>query len=390
MVGVISFLAAHINAAAIMVVGIYLSTFLYGRFFCGWLCHLRGLIEFSDWVMQKLGVKNYNKIRDKNVLLNTRYRWYFRVLTLLILLAPIFTFYAKGNFHINLNPETMPPLTDLPGSDGKLFNESFPINMNIGWAVGDFFIALSCTLFILLSISFLMNYHFGQGAFCRILCPYAVPFVPLLNVSPWQKKITRVDDCKGCRKCSENCPQGIDVSREIHHFAGKVINRECIKCYRCIDSCVTDVLVDTRKQAVAQIMERKAHKEYKLHPWPNGQRHLQIFQPLPIWIEVLTIFVAIIIGTISSMLGGFWFYVGAIFSFVFTRKAYMVGKETDYSISTQSEVIDLEVFLSGSKQDTIFKLNKRKDQMRRKLLKEEESYKDLSEQVGLDNRNRYE
>ncbi len=109
MVGVISFLAAHINAAAIMVVGIYLSTFLYGRFFCGWLCHLRGFIEFSDWVMQKLGVKNYNKIRDKNILLNTRYRWCFRVITLLILLTPIFVFYAKASFHLDLNPEPMPP-----------------------------------------------------------------------------------------------------------------------------------------------------------------------------------------------------------------------------------------------------------------------------------------
>ncbi len=270
--------------------------------------------------MLRLGVKNHKKMRDKNILLNTRYRWYFRVLALLVLLTPIFFFYAQGHFHLNLNPEPLPPLADLPGFGGKLFIERSPVNMDIRWAVGDFFLALGSTLFILFTISFLMNYHFGQGAFCRIACPYAVPFVPLMNVSPWQKKITRVGDCKGCRKCSENCPQGIDVSREIYHFNGKVINRECIKCHRCIDSCVTDVLADTRKQAVAQVSERKAHKEYERHPWQNGQRHLQIFQPLPIWIDVLSIIVAFITGTISSMLGGFWFYVGAIFGFVFTRK----------------------------------------------------------------------
>lgn len=292
--------------------------------------------------MLRLGVKNYKKIRDKNVLLNTRYRWYFRVLTLLILLTPIFFFYAQGNFHLDLNPEPLPPLSDLPGFSGKLFIERSPINVDIGWAVGDFFIALGFTLFIFFSISFLMNYHFGQGAFCRILCPYAVPFAPLMNVSPWQKKITRVGDCKGCRKCSNNCPQGIDVSREIYHFDGKVINRECIKCHRCIDSCVTDVLADTRKQAVAQVTERKAHKEYKLHPWQNGQRHLQIFQPLPIWIDVLSIFVAFIAGTTSSMLGGFWFYVGAIFGFVFTRKVALALLTPRNVIRRPSESSDLQ------------------------------------------------
>ena len=120
MMGVDSLLAGHLNAAAIMIIIILSSIPLYGRAFCGWTCHLRGAIEFSDWVLRKLNIYSYQK---------------------------------------------------------------------------------------------------------------------LMNLSPYQKKITRISDCTGCRACSNKCPQGIDVSREIYYFDGKVINKECIKCYNCVDTC---------------------------------------------------------------------------------------------------------------------------------------------------------
>ena len=240
MMGVPSLLAFHINAAAIMVMLIILSVFFYGRAFCGWACHLRGAIEFSDWVMRKLKISGCQTIREKNTLLNTRFRWSFRIVVFFPLLLPVLFYWIRRERNFYFNIQTPSPLADLPGYNNLLFSENAPFNMSFaanGLNALDFIIPFFAAIFIVFTMSFVINYFYGQGAFCRIMCPYVVILAPFTNLSPWQKKITRTSDCKGCRACSNNCPQGIDVSREIYHHHGKVINNECIKCYNCIDRC---------------------------------------------------------------------------------------------------------------------------------------------------------
>ena len=318
MLGVLSLLAGRINAAAVMVFLIVVSMFLYGRFFCGWFCHLRGSIELADWVMRKLGIERYKRLRDKNVLMNTKFRWSFRIISILILVLPVVFHWTGENFHLDFSPEPIAPMADLPGYQDQLFAESAPLNMDISFMPGDFLIALSAAFFILFVISFVFNFYYGQGAFCRVLCPYAAIFAGLVNLSPWQKKITRVGDCTGCRKCSQNCPQGIDVSREIHHYAGKVTNRECIKCYRCIDSCEHDVLMDSRGPALPQLTPRK---EYVRRPWSQPEKHVQVLEDLPRGVDMASVVVGVTCGAFASALGGFWFYVGAIVGFISFRRA---------------------------------------------------------------------
>src|SRR4030067_1392151 len=167
MLGVLSLAAGSINAAAIMVFLILLSIPLYGRFFCGWFCHLRGAIELGDGVIRKVGLSHYKKLRDKNVLLNTNFIWLFRFVTMLSLLLPVFAFYISGKFHLNLNPEPLPPMADLPGYMNKLFAEKAIINMALNLSMGHFIIALCAVFFILFVIGFVMNYFYGQGAFWR-------------------------------------------------------------------------------------------------------------------------------------------------------------------------------------------------------------------------------
>ncbi len=53
MMGVPSLAKGTINAAAIMVILILGSILIWGRGFCGWVCHMRGAIEFADWILRK-------------------------------------------------------------------------------------------------------------------------------------------------------------------------------------------------------------------------------------------------------------------------------------------------------------------------------------------------
>ncbi len=334
MMGVPSLAKGTINAAAIMVLLILGSIFIFGRGFCGWVCHMRGAIEFADWILKKLKIRRYLELTQKNTLINTPHRWLLRVGALFVLLLPVIILIHNVGFQSRVNVMSPPPLADLPGYQGKAFAESAPFNISIQPTWHDAMLAFGMAVFIQFTMSIVLNLRYGHGAFCRILCPYAPMMTPLMNISPVQSKITRVAQCTGCRDCSNACPQGIDVSREIFHFDGKVINRECIKCYHCIDACDDGVLKDTSAPAVPQTDRLKP---YEKRPWQQevvrkdglltNAKHMQLYEPLGPVADFSSILVAMIGGGITSRFGGFWFYPGAIVSFIVFRQICLLAKK---------------------------------------------------------------
>lgn len=336
MTGIPSLLVGHINVAAVMVILIYGSAFFYGRGFCGWICHMRGVVEFSDWLLRKLGVPSYQALTKNNTLINTRFAWLFRIGAIYILLVGVVVYWFSNKYNFYIDMKSPVPMADLPGHNNLLFSEKSPINLSLnvgGFSFLDFMCGLSAIAFIWFMMGVVLNYFYGQGAFCRILCPYAVLFAPFMNLNPFQKKITRVADCTGCRKCSNNCPQGIDVSREIYHYGGKVINRECIKCYNCLDACAHGVLEDTGIAATPQGIPRK---EYENIPWLSETRHLQITEgeigPVA---DFFSLLFALFTGALLSKMGGYWFFVGAILGFILFRKAasFFSGENVDKKLT---------------------------------------------------------
>src|SRR5690348_2858631 len=103
MMGVPSLANGTINAASIMVLLILGSIFFYGRGFCGWVCHMRGAIEFADWILRKLKVRQYLKLREKNVLVNTPHRWLLRIGAFFVLLLPVIILIHNVGFSPKVN-----------------------------------------------------------------------------------------------------------------------------------------------------------------------------------------------------------------------------------------------------------------------------------------------
>src|SRR4030095_13249095 len=101
MMGVPSLANGTINAASIMVLLILGSIFFYGRGFCGWVCHMRGAIEFADWILRKLKVRQYLNLREKNVLVNTPHRWLLRIGAFFVLLLPVIILIHNVGFSPN-------------------------------------------------------------------------------------------------------------------------------------------------------------------------------------------------------------------------------------------------------------------------------------------------
>ena len=46
-----------LNAGSIMVIFAFFSTLIFGRFFCGWLCHFGAIQELAWWMFSKMGIK---------------------------------------------------------------------------------------------------------------------------------------------------------------------------------------------------------------------------------------------------------------------------------------------------------------------------------------------
>jgi ferredoxin len=261
-------------------------------------------------------------------------------------MMPVAFYLKRHPFSLSFDMNAPPPWTDLPGDGGLLFNAQAPFNVALSPALADISLAIAMTLAIIFVMTFVFSFFYGQGAFCRILCPYAFMLAALSNLNPFQRRITRVSECTGCRKCSSNCPQGIDVSREIHHFNGKVRSRECIKCFTCVSACEHGVLKDTAAPAVPQL---KPRAEYERRPWANEFGNVQSVEPItPVW-DFASIIFALVCGAVVSRMGGFWFYVGAIAGFLAMRLALrLIGQRSKPGLAQKNTGVPVTVELKRS------------------------------------------
>lgn len=101
------------------------------------------------------------------------------------MLLPVIILLHNVGFTPKVNVMAPAPIADLPGYEGKAFAKNtafFNFDINPTW--NDYLLAFGLAVFIQFTMSIVMNLRYGQGAFCRILCPYAPMMVPLMNISP--------------------------------------------------------------------------------------------------------------------------------------------------------------------------------------------------------------
>ena len=134
-----------LNAGSIMVIFAFFSTLIFGRFFCGWLCHFGAVQEFAWWIFDKIGIK------PKTI--NSR------LLTFLPLFV-LFNFYIIPNFSKAIGSD----------SDWQLsLNLSYPEV----WRFLPGFVIGSLTFIV---DGFLIVYFLGRKGFCRFVCPWGAFF----------------------------------------------------------------------------------------------------------------------------------------------------------------------------------------------------------------------
>jgi len=169
-----------ISVAGLMVTLIL--AFVFGRFFCGYLCPAGAVQEIAYIVPVKK-----TRIHQKNIFMIIRATF----LILFLMLAYAFSFSLLALFGIR-----------------------------------DFFYLVpTLGAFVFLVIVFISTTFYRP--FCRLFCPAGL----LFSLAGWNGilKIRRTDACRNCKKCERSCPA--DVAGQGDPKA------ECYLCGRCLESC---------------------------------------------------------------------------------------------------------------------------------------------------------
>jgi tetratricopeptide (TPR) repeat protein len=197
-----------VNAGLIFFAATILLTALFGRFFCGWGCHLVALQDLSRSLLLKVGIRP-RPLRS-------------RLLALVPLIAFVYMFLWPLAYRLWIGESLGPTRSELFTAT---FWETFP-----GWVLA------LVTFFV---CGFVAVYFLGAKGFCNYACPYGGIFAVADRVAPVAIRVT--DACEQCGHCTATCTSNVRVHEEVHVF-GRVVDSGCMKCLDCVSVCPNDAL----------------------------------------------------------------------------------------------------------------------------------------------------
>lgn len=198
-----------ITGGLIVFILLFVSSLFLGRLWCGWLCPAGGLQEI------------YFHVNNKQVNIR-RLNWFKYLIFLAIIFIPLISAIrsAGGLTTIDL-----------------FYHTDHGISIAKQGAYTIFLVQITfITIFAILA---------GKRGFCHYFCPIAVIMIlgrKIRNFIRWPALHLSAESgrCTDCKKCSINCPMGLDVNVMVRQ--GRMENTECILCGSCVDIC--------RKQAI--------------------------------------------------------------------------------------------------------------------------------------------
>jgi polyferredoxin len=216
-----------ITGGLIFWVIVFISTLIFGRWFCGWFCWFGAYQDLVSW--------GFSKTRFP---IPRRARYYIAFIAVVSLGMNIYftviEYWLENGFPLIFNIRL-----DLP----VLWNP------NITWT------------FIVLTLLFygpIIMMFFGNRAWCKYMCPIGILLKVFSFISPGRMRLIS-SKCTGCGICNRSCDMQIDVSKELLEF-GKVKSLDCIYCFKCSDACPQGAIAFTMKSTTVKMDEKADEK----------------------------------------------------------------------------------------------------------------------------------
>lgn len=172
-------------------------TYVFGRVWCGWVCHLGALQEFlyrpklNSWLTSE---------KTGKILKIVRYVLIIALIVQLLIMGSI--------FWCKIDP----------------FMAIFNIQLNIHYEI------ISAILLVLLLVSSIFSFR----PFCRTVCPVGITLGWISHIPGASIVGLKSKQCISCKSCSEACDiYAITRRRKISY----IDNKECIACGDCIEEC---------------------------------------------------------------------------------------------------------------------------------------------------------
>jgi len=201
-----------INAGFIFFIAAILATLIFGRFVCGWGCHIVALQDLCAWLMKKIGI------------IPRPFR--SRLLVFVPITAALYMFVwptvARALF-------AAPGQAVIPNFTNHIVTADF-------WATFPTFAVAVPFLFV---CGFMTVYFLGSKGFCTYACPYGGFFGVVDKFSPGRIRVT--DACNECGHCTAVCTSNVIVHAEVKEY-GMVVDPGCMKCMDCVSVCPNDAL----------------------------------------------------------------------------------------------------------------------------------------------------
>ena len=200
--------AGIVNAGLIFFAGAIFLTAIFGRWFCGWACHLVALQDLSRWLLGKFGIRP-RPLRS-------------RLLAVVPYLAFVYMFLWPAAYRLWLGDSLAVRGSELTTA---AFWDTFP-----GWIVG---------ILTLLVCGFATVYFLGAKGFCTYACPYGAAFAVADKLAPMRVRVN--ENCDTSGHCTAVCSSNVRVHEEVAKY-GMVVDSGCMKCGDCVSVCPNDAL----------------------------------------------------------------------------------------------------------------------------------------------------
>lgn len=210
-------------------------TFLFGRFFCGWICPLGTLIDFAGSFNKNKGFYNEAKVKRFShikyyilgfvaggAVLGVQIFWLFEPITILarfvsLNFIPLFTYSVDKLFIFMLNQLNRPEIL-------------FDLYRNLKTS----FLGLEIAYFPHTKIVFLffslimLSAYWMKRSWCRLICPLGAMYAVFARFALLRRY---TQGCVFCGNCKAKCPTAA-INDDMSYTKS-----ECILCMECVSSC---------------------------------------------------------------------------------------------------------------------------------------------------------
>lgn len=197
-----------VNAGFILFVLLILSTLIFGRFFCGWGCHVVALQDLCSAMLGRLGIRP-KPFRSR-----------------FLVFVPVF-----AALYMFVWPQVLRVIDGrkFPQLQSHLMTEDFWVTFpGPGIAILTFVVC-----------GFLAVMVLGNKGFCTYGCPYGAFFYNADRFALGKIRVT--DACSGCGHCTAVCTSNVRVHEEVATHK-MVVDPGCMKCMDCVDACPQNAL----------------------------------------------------------------------------------------------------------------------------------------------------